>query len=98
MLTSCCDLMRSNVIINPHERFIALHMGLGMGPINYSHAPFTPLFQKSALVRYIVNRIFFMKTLTFNCSPRGVLILLNFPHFSPERTQTWSLGTTESEV
>ena len=29
---------------------------------------------------------------------RDVLIFLNFPHFSPERTQTWSLGATESEV
>ena len=28
----------------------------------------------------------------------GVLVFLNFWHFSPERTQTGSLGTTESEV
>ena len=27
-----------------------------------------------------------------------VLILLNFWHVLPERTQTWGLGTTESEV
>ena len=41
MLTSCCDLMRSNVITNPHQIFIALHMGLGMEPINYIDATFT---------------------------------------------------------
>ena len=28
----------------------------------------------------------------------GVLVLLKFSHFSPERTQTGSLGATESEV
>ena len=29
---------------------------------------------------------------------RVVLVFLNFWHFSPERTQTWSLGATECEV
>ena len=27
-----------------------------------------------------------------------MLVFLNFRHFSPERTQTWSLGATESKV
>ena len=29
---------------------------------------------------------------------RGVLVFLNFPYFSPERKQTGSFGTTQSEV
>ena len=28
----------------------------------------------------------------------GVHVFLNFGHFSPECTQTWSLGATEGEV
>ena len=30
--------------------------------------------------------------------PCGVLVFLNFPHFSLERAETWSVGATESEV
>ena len=30
--------------------------------------------------------------------PRDVFVLLKFSNFSPESTQTWSLGATESEV
>ena len=29
---------------------------------------------------------------------RSVLVFLKRSHFSPDRTQTWSLGATESEV
>ena len=90
MLTSCCDLMRSNVITNPYEIFIALHMGLGMEPINYSHAPFTALFQKISISSLHSKSYIFDENVDLQLLPWGVLILLNFPHFSFERTQTWS--------
>ena len=34
----------------------------------------------------------------FRIGPSGVLLLLKFSHFSPERAETGSLDTTESEV